>query len=194
VTFLDEVRSDREPLAQVLKKHLGIRKLVEDLYPDRAHFIYELLQNAEDTGASDAKFELSEDSVTFEHDGRPFTKDDIWAITDIGEGTHNEDKIGRFGVGFKAVFAYSENPIVMSPTFSFRISDLVIPTEIAQPSNLGQKTKFEFPFNVQQCQKEQARRSSGSRSGTGGTGGDNSALPFESEIDAYSGEVGHRFR
>jgi len=147
MTFLDEVRTDREPLAQVLKKHRGIRKIVEDLYPDRAHFIYELLQNAEDTGASEARFQLCEDSVTFEHDGRPFTKDDIWGITDIGEGTRNEDKIGRFGVGFKAVFAYSETPSVMSPTFSFQISDLVLPVEIAPPSNLGETTRFEFPFN-----------------------------------------------
>jgi hypothetical protein len=158
VTFLDEVRLDREPLAQVLKKHRGIRKIVQDLYPDRAHFIYELLQNAEDTGASEAKFELCEDSVTFEHDGRPFTKDDIWAITDIGEGTRSEDKIGRFGVGFKAVFAYSENPIVMSPTFSFQISDLVLPTEIAQPNNLGQTTKFEFPFNNAKKSRQDAHQ------------------------------------
>jgi hypothetical protein len=158
VTFLDDVRSDREPLAQVLKKHRGIRKIVEDLYPDRAHFIYELLQNAEDTGASEAKFELCEDAVTFEHDGRPFTKDDIWAITDIGEGTRNEDKIGRFGVGFKAVFAYSENPVVMSPTFSFQISDLVLPTQIAQPGNLGHNTRFEFPFNNAKKSRQDAHQ------------------------------------
>ena len=31
-----------------------------------------------------------------------------------------EDKIGRFGVGFKAVFAYSETPHIWSPTFSFQ--------------------------------------------------------------------------
>lgn len=31
----------------------GIREIVEELYPDRAHFIYELLQNAEDEGGDD---------------------------------------------------------------------------------------------------------------------------------------------
>ena len=46
-------------MARVLKKHVGIRKLVEELYPDSAHFIYELLQNAEDTGATEARFTLS---------------------------------------------------------------------------------------------------------------------------------------
>jgi hypothetical protein len=29
----------------------GLRRLLADLYPDNAHFIYEFLQNAEDAGA-----------------------------------------------------------------------------------------------------------------------------------------------
>lgn len=149
MTFLDTVRADREDLARVLKKHRGIRRIVEDLYPDRAHFIYELLQNAEDAGATAARFVLNNDSVSFEHNGRPFTESDIWAITDIGEGTKagDEDKIGRFGVGFKAVFAYSETPRVWSPTFSFEISGLVLPRAIPEARGLGPQTRFEFPFN-----------------------------------------------
>jgi hypothetical protein len=149
MSFLDEVRADRQPLAHVLKKHRGIRKIVEDLYPDRAHFIYELLQNAEDAGATEASFLLDENSVSFEHNGRPFGPEDIWAITDIGEGTKagEEDKIGRFGVGFKAVFAYSETPHIWSPTFNFKITDLVLPTVIDPNTKIGQKTRFEFPFN-----------------------------------------------
>ena len=125
--IIEEVRLDREDLARVLKKHTGIRKLVEDLYPDSAHFIYELLQNAEDTGASEAMFRLEKKSLFFEHNGRAFEPQDIYAITDIGEGTKgvDDDKIGRFGVGFKAVFAYSETPYVWSPTYSFKISDFL---------------------------------------------------------------------
>lgn len=148
MSFLDEVRADRQPLAHVLKKHRGIRKIVEDLYPDRAHFIYELLQNAEDAKATEASFTLEVNAVTFEHNGRPFCEKDLWGITDIGEGSKvDEDKIGRFGVGFKAVFAYSETPRIWSPTFSFEISDLVLPKEITSKPQLGQKTQFEFPFN-----------------------------------------------
>lgn len=149
MSFIDEVRSEREDLARVLKKHLGIRKIVEELYPDNAHFIYELLQNAEDTGATEARFTLTTDSLAFEHNGRAFEAKDIYGITDIGEGTKAEDndKIGRFGVGFKAVFAYSETPHIWSPTFAFKISDLVLPSEIAARKELGSNTRFEFPFN-----------------------------------------------
>ena len=37
MSVIDEVRSEREDLARVLKKHKGIRKIVEDLYPDKLH-------------------------------------------------------------------------------------------------------------------------------------------------------------
>lgn len=149
MSFIDEVRADRQPLAHVLKKHLGIRKIVEELYPDRAHFIYELLQNAEDTKATEASFILEKDLLTFEHNGRPFTESDIWGITDIGEGTKagDQDKIGRFGVGFKAVFAYCEEPHIWSPTFNFKISELVLPCEIPAQAFLEAKTRFKFRFN-----------------------------------------------
>jgi hypothetical protein len=149
MSVIDEVRSEREDLARVLEKHKGIRKIVEDLYPDSAHFIYELLQNAEDAGATSAKFTLQETNLVFEHNGRPFERGDIEGITDIGEGTKAtaDDKIGRFGVGFKAVFAYSETPHIWSPTFSFKISGLVLPVELDRKPGIGKKTRFEFPFN-----------------------------------------------
>lgn len=149
MSVIEEACREREDLARVLKKHTGIRRIVEDLYPDSAHFIYELLQNAEDTGATDARFTLSTMSLVFEHNGRPFDRADILAITDIGEGTkaNDDDKIGRFGVGFKAVFAYSETPLIWSPTFSFKISDLVLPSGLDPWPDLGIRTRFEFPFN-----------------------------------------------
>jgi hypothetical protein len=148
MSFLDDVREDRKPLALVLKKHRGIRKIVEDLYPDRAHFIYELLQNAEDKGATRAGFTLDQHAVRFEHDGEPFSEADVWGITDIGEGAKaGQDKIGRFGVGFKAVFAYCETPRISSPTFSFVITDLVLPSAIDPELGADGKTCFEFKFN-----------------------------------------------
>lgn len=146
---INEVYAKNEDLARAFKNHPGYRRIVEDLYPDSAHFIYELLQNAEDTGASEAHFVLSPSSLVFEHNGRPFEERDIYSITDIGESTKSkdDDKIGRFGVGFKAVFAYSETPHIWSPTFAFKITELVLPVEIPQRSDLGKRTRFEFPFN-----------------------------------------------
>lgn len=83
MSFIDKVREDRLPLATVLKKHPGIRRIVEDLYPDRAHFIFELLQNAEDAGATEGIFTLRQNFASFEHNGHPFIEGNVWAITDL---------------------------------------------------------------------------------------------------------------
>jgi len=151
MSFLEKLFAERQELARVLSnpEYSGIRDIVEELYPDRAHFIYELLQNAEDAGAKEAYFELDANGLCFEHNGRPFSEPDVRGITNIGKGTKRdqEDKIGRFGVGFKAVFAYCETPGIWSPTFSFRISELVLPSGLLPKAGLGEKTRFEFPFN-----------------------------------------------
>lgn len=149
MNVVESVHSERVDLARVLKRHTGIRRIVEDLYPDSAHFIYELLQNAEDTSATEASFVLSKDCLVFEHDGRPFDRRDIEAITDIGEGAKatDDEKIGCFGVGFKAVFAYTETPHIWSSTYSFKIKDLVLPKSLRPNEELGERTRFEFPFD-----------------------------------------------
>src|SRR6266513_937174 len=142
MSFLEDVYAHRRKLADVLSEYQGIRKLVEQLYPDRAHFIYELLQNAEDTGATEAYFWLQKSCLNFEHNGRPFSEEDVRRITDIGQSAkeQEQDKIGRFGVGFKAVFAYTETPHIWCPTFSFKITDLVLPSPIDQADDLGNRT------------------------------------------------------
>src|SRR4051794_24199448 len=53
----------------------GVRHLafLGRLYADRTHFIFELLQNAEDAEATCLTFELHENRLEVRHDGRPFT-------------------------------------------------------------------------------------------------------------------------
>ena len=95
----------------------GIKRLLTDLYPDNAHFIYELLQNAEDAKASEVQFVLNTDSIEFEHNGSQlFSISDVESITNIGKTTKKDDptSIGKFGVGFKAVFAYTSTPEIKS--------------------------------------------------------------------------------
>lgn len=130
----------------------GIRRLLTELYPDQAHFIFELLQNAEDTGATEVRFWLETSRLVVGHNGRPFTLDDIWAITNVGASTKRDDptSIGKFGVGFKAVFDYTDSPQVHSGRFSFEIRDLFVPHPIDPISRheYGEfKTVIVLPFN-----------------------------------------------
>lgn len=140
----------------------GIKRLLTDLYPDNAHFIYELLQNAEDAGASEVRFILNNERLEFEHNGdRLFSIKDIDSITSIGVSTKKDDptSIGKFGVGFKAVFAYTAMPEIASGQFHFRIRDLVVPdTEGLSPCAHEEKeTRFVFPFNNPRKPPERAR-------------------------------------
>ncbi|MDE0686254.1 MAG: hypothetical protein OXI63_25285 [Candidatus Poribacteria bacterium] len=139
----------------------GFKHLLTDLYPDNAHFIYELLQNAEDAKASEVWFTLDSNSVEFEHNGsRLFSIDDVGSITGIGDTTKKDDStsIGKFGVGFKAVFAYTSTPEIKSGEYHFRIRDLVVPdTEGLSPRTLDEnRTHFLFPFDNPQKSPEKA--------------------------------------
>ena len=130
----------------------GINRLLTELYPDNAHFIYELLQNAEDPKATEVRFNLTDSAIEFEHNGkRLFTLKDVESITSIGNSTKRDDatSIGKFGVGFKAVFAYTNSPEIHSGDFHFHIHDLVVPETngVSKSSVSEQKTHFIFPFD-----------------------------------------------
>lgn len=148
----------------------GFKKSVVDKYSDQAHFIYELLQNADDVGATSVSFELREDRLIYRHNGtRHFTVSDVAderdqsklgdlnAITSIGNSSKTTiQKIGKFGVGFKAVFQYTDNPIIYEPVYKFRIDELIVPIPIDAdfPGREEEETVFEFPFNLSNKSKE----------------------------------------
>ncbi|WP_029972134.1 sacsin N-terminal ATP-binding-like domain-containing protein [Paraburkholderia graminis] len=152
MTFISELAEKRQKLLEGLRANEGDinLRIFEDFYPDEAHFIYELLQNAEDAGATEASFELTDQGCAFVHNGpRHFDENDIRAITGIFNSSKkdNPDKIGKFGVGFKSVFVYTDTPVVYSKHYSFRISQLVLPESVPPRDGLGEYTRFEFPFN-----------------------------------------------
>jgi hypothetical protein len=149
--FFRRLQADREIDIQFWKKHPELRKqLVDDAYPDEAHFVYELLQNAEDADASTVEFELFDSHLMLTHDGtRLFSERDVEAITDVSKTGKSDGRetIGRFGIGFKSVFKYTESPQIFSGEFSFEIVDFVFPKPIAPRADQRGKTIFIFPFN-----------------------------------------------
>jgi hypothetical protein len=111
----------------------AVLDLLGQLYSDRTHFIFELIQNAEDAGARELAFELFGDRLEVRHDGRPFTDADVRGICGVGNSAKAGDltAIGRFGIGFKSVYAYTQTPSVHSPGEHFRIENYVRPVAIA---------------------------------------------------------------
>ena len=141
-----------------------VRLISEQLYSDRSHFIYELLQNAEDALARRfsqhpddrsrcaVQFRLFRDRLEFRHFGVPFDEDDVRGVCDVLRGTKNEDvsQIGKFGIGFKSVYAFTASPEIHSGDEHFVIKRYIRP-EAKDPDHrlsiAPNETVFIFPFD-----------------------------------------------
>lgn len=164
--WFDELVRDREENARILSKDsmTGYRQSPIDKYSDRAHFVYEFLQNADDVKASKCKFTLSRDRLLFEHNGTiPFKVSNprtegmdrrsgklggVNAITAAGLSTKSGNEIGRFGIGFKAVFQYTDEPKIYDDNIFFGLKDEIVPYLIGNDLS-GRKfgeTCFDIPF------------------------------------------------
>ncbi|MCL5972284.1 MAG: DEAD/DEAH box helicase family protein [Firmicutes bacterium] len=174
--YFSALSKDRAENADMLDKPSmrGVKTSVVEKYSDQAHFIYELLQNADDAGATSARFVLGDNELVFAHNGTrrfsvsdPETEDeaaqsgrlgDINAITSIANSNKTAASIGKFGVGFKAVFQYTQTPSVYDPNFYFRIERFIVPVRI-DTDYIGRKpeeTLFVFPFNHPDRQRAEA--------------------------------------
>ena len=116
---LEKLREKRKGLVRSLKENkFDLDSILAGLYNDPSHFIYEILQNAEDAkdekvkGAKKVEFKLFEDKLDIYHDGADFDFEDIEGVTGVGISKKKDDltAIGKFGVGFKSVFAVTETP------------------------------------------------------------------------------------
>ena len=133
-----------------LGKDTSSRKTQVSMYSDPTHFVYEILQNADDYGATEVLFKLSKDNIVIEHNGVPFKEKNVEAITYFGKSTSREDlvKTGRFGIGFKSVFAFTATPIIISGSEHFQIYGLYRVREYPYPDSFSRsRTRIILPFN-----------------------------------------------
>lgn len=115
------------------KTNKTYENLLTGQYSENNHFIYELLQNADDAEASFITFVYQKKQLIVYHDGKPFTEKDVWAICSVMAGTKDRNdpqKIGHFGFGFKSVFKYTDRPEVYSNDNAFAIELYLLPKEI----------------------------------------------------------------
>ena len=148
--------------------------ILANLYSDRTHFVYELLQNAEDAcerarekgqkGLFYVRFLLYPDRLEVRHNGIRFDQGDVTGICGIVEAEKDETtlQIGKFGIGFKSVYAYTispevhgGDPICLSCTkCAFRIKDYVHPYAIRSRKDLkAEETLFVIRFDREEVKK-----------------------------------------
>lgn len=156
----EKIRKDRMGVVSS-SVYPGIKELVSEIYPDEAHFIYELLQNAEDAEATEVSFRIMDEMLIFKHNGKQFTDADIDGITNIGASTKKDNYVqaGKFGIGFKSVYAFTETPSIYCDSINFKIEKLLLPTMIEPlQSREDGWTEFHFPFDSPKITSDEAKR------------------------------------
>ena len=117
-----------KPFGQYEKLTNRLAGIVQD-YSSDLDIFKEMLQNADDAGATECDFIFDQRNLTTENlvdDGwenlqgpslvvfnnAPFTTQDIVGLQCLGEGSKSDDilKIGQYGVGFNCVYKFSDTP------------------------------------------------------------------------------------
>lgn len=143
----DQIREGNIKSYGTKTTHLEIYR---DQYADRTHFLFELLQNAEDADSSKVHFSLLKDGLEIFNDGRIFDETDVRGICEIRASKKEGDRtqIGQFGMGFKSVYVYTDCPEIHSGPEHFKVENFVRPNGIRERIPGGSfNTLFVLPFN-----------------------------------------------
>ncbi len=104
-TFLDNTNYANP--SQAVNQASSLNALSGDLYTDSKRFIYEILQNADDSSQNSEAvkvwIKILGDNLVVAHSGKPFTTRDLQGICNVNNGTKKSDltKTGYKGIGFK---------------------------------------------------------------------------------------------
>lgn len=149
--------SDYKKIAEENRERYGSdpeyrRFFYEQLYKEKTHFVYELIQNAVDSKSCQLELRLGENELFVWNDGDQFSEKDVRSICSLGSSSKDLTQIGTFGIGFKSVYNYTDYPEIYSGDEHFRIRDLTQPEGIAKMTpQIGEqvsqgRTVFRLPF------------------------------------------------
>lgn len=144
--------------SQAVNQASSLNALSTDLYTDSKRFIYELLQNADDSSMNHEVvkvwIKIFDNYLVVAHSGKPFSPRDLQGICNINNGTKKADltKTGYKGIGFKSVFGQSDKVTIFSNDEYFRF-DSSYPFEWSwEDSKIEWEMKndrqFQFPWQI----------------------------------------------
>src|SRR5207302_4636438 len=93
-------------------------------------------------------FYLTKDTLRVSHFGKPFDEADVRGICGIAESTKGLTAIGRFGIGFKSVYAYTERPQIHSGSEDFAIENFVWPVAASPVDRDADETVILMPLKA----------------------------------------------
>ena len=121
------------------------------------HVLSELLQNADDAGATEATVEINDREFIFFHNGEDFTEEQFASLCRFGfSNKRTLHTIGFRGVGFKSTFSLGSEVRLVTPTLSvaFRHKRFTEPIWVESPGTLNGRTEIRVDFQNEQVQLE----------------------------------------
>lgn len=87
------------------------------------HVLSELLQNADDAGATDASAQIYNGAFVFQHGGEDFTESNLRSLCGFGRSNKRSlHTIGFRGIGFKSTFSLGDQVDLHTPTLAIRFN------------------------------------------------------------------------
>lgn len=126
INHLFNANTDYKNPSQATNQASSLTSLSTDLYTDSKRFIYELLQNADDSAESNKSVKVwiktFGNCLVVAHTGKAFDNRDLQGLCNVNNGTKKEDssKTGYKGIGFKSVFSQSDKVTIFTNNEYFR--------------------------------------------------------------------------
>ncbi len=114
------------------------------------HVLSELLQNADDAGATEASVQIKKNVFTFEHNGEDFTEKHFASLCRFGYSNKRAlHTIGFRGIGFKSTFSLGNRVDLSSPTLSvaFHRARFTEPQWLAGGAETNGKTRVQVAMS-----------------------------------------------
>lgn len=136
----------------------ALERLSVELYSHDSHFLYELLQNADDNTYDEGvvpsiEFVLFSECLVIRNNEHGFSHEDVRAICDVGRSTktdaHGSDggntqaRGGEKGIGFKAVFRVTDEPRIHSNGFHIQFSAFSKPVAYILPQWVASEPEYQ---------------------------------------------------
>lgn len=109
------------------------------------HVLSELLQNADDAGATEASVDLVDGDFVFTHNGEDFTEEHFASLCRFGYSNKRAlHTIGFRGIGFKSTFSLGDTVELYTPTLSvaFDRQRFTAPRWVGNARRVGEQTQI----------------------------------------------------
>ncbi|MEN8494738.1 ATPase, partial [Dehalococcoides sp. THU3] len=132
-------------------------QLFKQIAQSPRHVVSELLQNADDAGATEASVEIANSEFVFSHNGEDFTEEQFYSLCRFGFSNKRAlHTIGFRGIGFKSTFSIGDEVRLYTPSLAiaFRKRRFTEPIWITDLTSNQNKTEIRISIKDERIRED----------------------------------------